>query len=52
MNTTINVFKNGLNTLFMVSMTVAEALAKPNGITVNLNGPYLILNAVLAMHLP
>ncbi|KAK9128760.1 hypothetical protein Syun_017557 [Stephania yunnanensis] len=49
MKTMTNLSKYGFNTLCIKSMNMAGAFVSPNGIIVNSNNPYLVLNAVLGM---
>src|SRR4051812_28510771 len=47
MNTSTNLSKNSINTLFIIFMKYAGALVNPNDITVYSYNPYLVVQALL-----
>jgi hypothetical protein len=51
MNTTANLLRYSMNTLFIKYMKYAGALIKPKDITVNSYNPYLDVNVVLGISL-
>src|SRR3954471_19344273 len=49
MNTTTNLSKNSINTLFIIFMNYAGTLVNPNDITVYSYNPYLVVKAVFGI---
>jgi hypothetical protein len=49
MNTTTNLSRYSINTLFIIYIKYAEALVKPNDIIVYSYNPYLVINAILGI---
>ena len=49
MNTTTNLSKKSMNTLFIMCMKNAGALVSPNDMTVYSYNPYRVVNAVLGI---